>query len=188
MAKLKAGKIESHNHRAHNPPQTTVTAAMVMEQVARYNQIDKQGHLYGAIIASLRNYLENRQKGKYGEYHLAYCAHYVGDLSQPLHNTLKDAYNKKYHKRTDGIVESEVMQNLEKIKIYPVQINSEQDLATEIARIANRAKTLGYRLEAEDRLITREEAYQQLSDSASLFRAILHYVNSKPLLSTGKEF
>ncbi len=23
-------------------------------------------------------------KGKYGEYQLAYCAHYVGDLSMPL--------------------------------------------------------------------------------------------------------
>ena len=34
---------------------------------------------------------------------------------------------------------------------------------------------LGYRLEDENRVLTREEAYQQLGHSASLFKGILEY-------------
>jgi len=49
-------------------------------------------------------------------------------------------------------------------------------LAKEVAKIANDAKELGYKLEEENRLLTKDEAYIQISKSASLFRAILDYV------------
>jgi hypothetical protein len=52
----------------------------------------------------------------------------------------------------------------------------EQDLAREIARIANLSLALGYKLEDEGRLLTKEEAYQQLSHSASLMKAVLVYL------------
>ena len=45
----------------------------------------------------------------------------------------------------------------------------------EIARIANLSLILGYQIESEGRLLTKEEAYAQLSHSASLFKAILEY-------------
>ena len=35
---------------------------------------------------------------------------------------------------------------------------------------------VGYKIEAEGRLLTREEAYTQISYSVSLFRAVLEYV------------
>jgi len=105
MAKLKAGNVERLNHYVNNPRGTTVTPEMVFQQVKKYNhKTDITGHLYGAIIASARDYLKEKQKGKYGEYHLAFCCHYVGDLSQPLHNTLYNSYNRKNHKTTDGII------------------------------------------------------------------------------------
>ena len=177
MAKLKAGDVEKFNHFADNPRGTVVTPEMVFEQVKKYNHSDDpEGHLYGAIIASIRDYLRYRQEGKYGEYHLAFCAHYVGDLSQPLHNTLYDSYNRKYHKTTDGIINDEVLDNIDRIKIYPIKIESEKDLAKEIARIANLSMKKGYQIEDENRLLTKEEAYEQISQSASLFRAILMYV------------
>ena len=177
MAKLKAGDVEKFNHFADNPRGTVVTPEMVFEQVKKYNHSDDpEGHLYGAIIASIRDYLRYRQEGKYGEYHLAFCAHYVGDLSQPLHNTLYDSYNRKYHKLTDGIINDEVLNNIDKIKIYPIKIESEKDLAKEIARIANLSMKKGYQIEDENRLLTKQEAYEQISLSASLFRAILMYV------------
>ena len=59
-----------------------VTPEMVLAQVERYNQKDPTGHLYGAIIASVRDHIEAKKKGRYAEYHMAYCAHYVGDLSR----------------------------------------------------------------------------------------------------------
>jgi len=176
MAKLKAGDIERHNHYVNNSPDTVVTPEMVLAQSRKYNQIDKSGHLYGAIIASLRDYIKDKKGGKYAEYHLAFCAHYVSDLSQPLHNTVYDTFNWMHHKDIDGIINSEVLDNLDRIKIYPIKIASEYDLAKEIAKIANDAKELGYKLEEENRLLTKDEAYRQISRSASLFRAILDYV------------
>ena len=160
MAKLKAGKVEKRNHYVNNSRGAT----------------DIVGHLYGAIIASVRDYLKNIQEGKYGEYHLAFCAHYVGDLSQPLHSTLYNSYNRKNHKTIDGIINDEVLDNIDRIKVYPIEIKSEEDLAKEIARIANMAIKKGYQIQDEKRLLTKDEAYGQISHSASLFKAILEYV------------
>ena len=178
MAKLKAGKKESLNHYVNNPRETVVTPEAVFQQIEKYNDpTDITGHLYGAIIASVRDYLKEKQKGKYGEYHLAFCAHYVGDLSQPLHNTLYNSYNRKYHQITDGIINDEVLDNLDKIKIYPIKIKSENDLAKEIARIANLSLKKGYQIQDDKRLLSKDEAYEQISHSASLFKAILEYVD-----------
>ena len=176
VAKLKMRHREGHNHFVNNPRDTVVTPEMVMAQVERYNQKDPVGHLYGAIIASVRDYIEFKKKGRYAEYHLAYCAHYIGDLSQPLHHILYDDFNKSYHGKMDGVVNDEIFSKLDEIKIYPIEIKNEEDLVREITRIANLSLPLGYKLEDENRLLTAEEAYQQLSHSASLMKAVLRYV------------
>lgn len=177
MAKIKAGDIEARNHYSGNPPQGRVTAQMVLDQADLYNREDDEiGHLYGAIIAALREYRAAPETGKYDQYHLAFCAHYVGDLSQPLHNTRYNDYNRRFHNATDGVIESEVMVNLTAIEIYPITIRSEADLATEIARIATLSLQLGNRLEAEARVLSQAEAYAQISHSASLLKAILDYL------------
>jgi hypothetical protein len=177
MAKIKAGSIEGGNHYVNNPPGTVVTPELVLEQAALYNKPDdEKGHLYGAIIASLRECRTTTRKGKYAEYHLAFCAHYLGDLSMPLHHMLYNAYNRKYHTKIDGIINNEVLDNLDRIKIYPIEIKSEQDLAREVARIANQAMNLGYQLEKEERLLTKAEAYHQISHSASLLKGVLGWL------------
>ncbi len=176
MIKIKAREIEQPNHYVNNPAGTIVTAAMVLEQVSKYNQPDNQGHLYGAIIATIRDYAQKKQKGKHGEYHLAFCAHYLGDLSQPFHNTPYNIFNKQYHKASEAFINEKILDNIDRIKIYPIVIESEKDLATEIARLANLALKLGFRLEAENRLLTKKEAFIQLGHSASLLKAILRYV------------
>jgi len=63
----------------------------------------------------------------------------------------------------DGIVEEGILDNLDKIKVYPIRIDSEEALTKEIAGIANEAMALGHKLEDESRLLTKEEAYQQLT-------------------------
>ena len=176
MAKVKANDIEPYNHFVNNPSGKWVTPEMVLAQVKKYDRIDKVGHLYGAIIASTRNYIRKRKEGKYGEYHLAFCAHYVGDLSQPMHNMLPSLFNKRYHVMVDGIVNNEVMDNLQKIRIYSISLDTEKDLAIEIARIANLSLALGNKMEAENRPLVKGEAYKQLGHSASLFKAILRYL------------
>lgn len=179
MAKIKADRIEKNNHYCNNPERREITPDTVLEQVARYNDpANTDGHLYGAILASLRAYRDATETGKYSEYHMAFCAHYVGDLSQPLHNHPNDSFNGRRHKTNDGIVEDEVFRNIQKIKehMYPIVLRNdsfEEDVAKEVARIANISRTLSYTLQKEDRDMTKEEAYKQLGHSASLLKAIL---------------
>jgi hypothetical protein len=57
MIKLKAGDIEKFNHYYNNYNNVRVTPELVSAQVAKYNDPeDQEGHLYGAIIAALRDY------------------------------------------------------------------------------------------------------------------------------------
>jgi hypothetical protein len=77
------------------------------------------------------------------------------------------------------VINEGILDNLEAIKVYPIEIKSEEDLAKEVARIANLSMVLGYKLEDEGLLLSREEAYQQISHSASLFRAVLRYVEAR---------
>ena len=184
ITKIKAGPIEKNNHYFDNNRNVNVSPNLVLQQVKRYNDPnDTKGHLYGAIIASLRAYIETIKKGKYAEYHLAFCAHYIGDLSQPFHNIPYDDFNKSRHSFNDGIIENEVLKNIKKIKayMYPIKLRSnhfEKDLTKEIARIANISRKLGYKLKKKDRDLTKEEAYRQLGHSASLLKAVLKYVDS----------
>jgi len=185
LAKIKARNIEGYNHFFNNNAEAEVTAAMVLEQTERYNErnklLDIEGHLLGAIVASLRAYDKDKRSGKYPEYHLAYCAHYIGDLSQPLHNMAYDAYNQSFHGMTDGVVDQAILDEPQKIArhMYAITLKAddfEEDLAREIARIANLSRKLGYKLRSENRVITKEEAYVQLGHSASLLKAVLeHY-------------
>ncbi len=181
ITKIKAGSIESYNHYFNNDNNIEVTPEMVKSQINKYNNpSDKEGHLYGAIIASLREYESTKQAGKYAEYHIAFCSHYVGDLSQPLHNIPYDDFNKAHHDINDGIVENEVFKNIALIEknIYTITLRPdhfEGDLSKEIARIANISRKLGHKLKIENRDMTKEEAYIQLGHSASLLRAILKY-------------
>ncbi len=178
MTKIKAGKKEGLNHFVNNPPDTVVTQHMVLKQVKKYNRLDLSGHLYGAIIASLRDYIKTTGEGKYAQYHLAFCAHYVGDLSQPLHNSLYNDYNEENHQTTDGTINDEVLDHPEKIQIYPIVIHTESELAEEIAKLANLSLKKANQIEKEKRLLSKNEAYAQISHSASLFKAILEYVNN----------
>ena len=185
IAKIKAGSIESLNHFFDNPKGVRVTRKLVMEQAALYNDPrDRAGHLYGAIIAALRKYQSARDKKKYGEYHLAYAAHYITDLSQPLHNMPYDDFNKKNHTRFDATVNKNILNNTDRIKrhINRIELRSghfEEDLAAEVARIANLSRKLGEKIKRQNRLMTEEEAYRQLGHSTSLLRAVIEYFNGR---------
>lgn len=179
ITKAKAGDLEGLNHFYNNYESVSVTEQMVFDQVNRYDDpTDKEGHLYGAIIASLRDYVKAKSSGKYSEYYMAFAVHYIGDLSQPLHNITYDGFNKTHHSANDGIVDDGILDKIGEIEknMYEIKLRSdhfEEDLAKEIARIANISRQLGLRLRAENRDMTREEAYAQLGQSASLLRAVM---------------
>lgn len=190
IAKVKAGNVEAYNHWFNNSAEVEITPQMVFDQIGRYNKrsriFDTEGHVLGAIIASLRAYEKDLRNGKYALYHLVYCAHYIGDLSQPLHNIAYDDFNKEHHNANDGIVEDTILKEPEKISkhMYPITLsdkNFETELAREIARIANLGRVLGYKLRAEKRDMTRQEAYTQLGHSASLLKAVFKHYNKIPV-------
>lgn len=186
LAKLKAEEREAHNHYVNNPPDTTVTAAAVLRQAPRYDTVDPGGHLYGAIIAAVRGYVAQRARGTFGEQRLAFAAHYLGDLSMPLHNMLFDDFNRRHHAAMDGVVNRDILENWREIRVYPVAIGSEEDLAREVARLANLSISLGQILRAEERLPTRKEAYEQLGHSASVLRGVLLWTGA-PMIEGGAE-
>ena len=139
---------------------------------------DEEGHLYGAIIASLRDYKIKKAAGKYAEYHMAFAVHYIADLSQPLHNVQYDQFNKTHHSANDGIVDVDILDKIKEIEknMYEIKLSSdnfEGDLAKEIARIAIISRQLALKMNAENRDMTKEEAYIQLGHSASLLKAVL---------------
>lgn len=173
VSRIKLGKKEGCNHYHNSPKGTIITPEMALHQSGRYDQYDPSGHLYGAIIASYRAYTNAKATGKYAENHMAFLVHYIGDLSMPLHHTPYNNFNKRYHKVNDGIIDDEVLAHLDRIKTYHITIDSERDLAREVARIANLSKQLGHLMEDEDRSMTPEEAYRQISHSASLLKAVL---------------
>jgi hypothetical protein len=179
IAKLKAGNTENFNHWCNNDEDEVITKERVMKQIDKYNSTDsgeEKGHIYGAIIGAILAFQKDKSEGKYAEYHLGYLGHYVGDLSMPLHNTAYNDFNKNNHRTNDGIIEDEIANNIDKIIVTEITINSIDDIAEEIVKIANDAKQLGYRMQRENRNMTKEEAYAQISKSASLYRGILRYM------------
>lgn len=196
MAKEKAGQVETLNHYNNTPRGVRVTPEMVLAQVTDYNKPgDRDGHLYGAIIAALNDYLLKGSSGKYAMYPLGYAMHYLGDLSMPFHNIAYDAFNKKNHAANDGIIEisgpgdeaTEVkvarlaagirkrMENLPVIQLSREVTGFNKELAMQIAAIANKASALGYAMADASpprTRLTEEEAYQQLAQSARLLQAV----------------
>jgi hypothetical protein len=179
IAKTKAGAVEDKNHFFNNDRNAEVTAKIVLDQAVRYNHPgDAEGHLYGAIISSLREFKTARAAGQYAEYPMAFAVHYIGDLSQPFHNIAHGRFNKAHHTVNDGIVDGEVLDKLGEIqkRMYEISLRPdyfEEDLAREVARIANLSRMLGQKLRAENRDMTKDEAYVQLGHSASLLKAVL---------------
>ncbi|MCX6154931.1 MAG: hypothetical protein NT007_12315 [Candidatus Kapabacteria bacterium] len=177
VAKLKAKNIEAFNHYVDVPKFAIITADIVRKQIENYNSpTDSTGHLYGAIVVAVRDYIRESKQGKSGRYNLCYAGHYIGDLSMPLHNMDYNEFNKKNHFSNDDIIESEISDNLDKIIITEIKIENEDDLINAIVEIANESRNLAYKLEGEQRNMTKEEAYWRISRSSSLFKAVLKFV------------
>ena len=180
ITKIKAGAIEERNHYYNNYANATVTDKMVLDQANLYynSPTDEEGHLYGAIIAALRYYQKNNSSGKFAEYHMAFAVHYIADLSQPLHSVQYDQFNKTRHSANDGVVDTNILEKIKEIEknMYEIKLSGdkyEADLTKEIARIANISRQLAFKMKAENRDMTKDEAFIQLGHSASLLKAVL---------------
>jgi hypothetical protein len=151
---------------------------------------DPAGVLYWKIME-----LYQAMKGATGweyEYYLTNIAHYVGDLSQPLHNfpygnePASDGksypevgtWAKEHHLEFDDILESSFPLDKNKEEkframINPPQIKTIDDLKKEISKVANSSITLAKKCYYEKRIITQDEALKQAALSVSLLKAII---------------
>lgn len=198
-SRIKGGDIESPNHWYNALRGSVIDEQAVLDQVSEYNSpSQKPGRLYGAIVASVRKYRDlTADPDKYALYPLAYASHYLADLSQPFHNIAYDQYNQTNHRKNDGVVEGDrtertaakveriaqgIRQRMERLPAVRLPepkgdgTEFEAALAREVARVANGAIGLGYAMkdaEPQRSVMTEEEAYRQLAQSALLFRALL---------------
>jgi hypothetical protein len=157
---------------------------------------DPAGVLYWKIVEIYRT-----MKGSTGweyEYYLSHIAHYVGDLSQPLHNfpygrdpagdgkpyPEAGAWAKRMHQDFDAALDPSLpLSGAEAGRftamVKPPAILSIDDLKKEIARVANTAISLANACYSEKRVIGRDEALNQAAMSVSLLKAIAESTRSR---------
>ena len=151
---------------------------------------DPSGVLYWKILE-----LYQRMKGKTGweyDYYLTNIAHYVGDLSQPLHNfpygdePASDGksypeiglWAKEHHGEFDDALDpflplDEKTRKTFKNLIHSVKVASTDDLKKEISKVANSSIALANKCYSEKRIITKNEALRQVALSVSLLKGII---------------
>lgn len=143
------------------------------------------GYLLGAIVVNaVRQAKARTEAGKYDEYYYATVAHYIGDLSQLLHMTVYDNFNKQNHLSIDDILTyKDVVWDVDGAgKIASelhvddsLRFNDESELIDYMLKVANESYDLAQRLRRENKALTRQEALQRASRSATLLRAVLRY-------------
>ncbi len=157
----------------------SVSSDQILEQVARYDGDDVRGHLYGAVVAAYRQVLAQRQQGRRAAYAFGFLAHYVGDLSQPLHNSVYDEFNAQQHRLIDGFVDQrqDLVDLIGRRKdAYLPTLGGEQDLLVAIANVANAARAADLQLRAG--LFTENDCLELLARSAGLLQGIHRLVEA----------
>lgn len=166
--------VEAANHFS-SAANVSVSFNYVLKQVVRYDKDDSKGHLYGAIIASARQVYKNMKNQVRPDYDYAFLAHYVGDLSQPLHNSPYDLFNKKNHKRIDGLVDD--IPNLAELiflRMGKLRICTDAEIVVAVADLANKARAADKILRNHE--FSQSDALNLLGRSATLLNAIDIYL------------
>ena len=142
------------------------------------------GYLLGALVNAVRKAKARTEKGKFDDYYYAVLTHYIGDLSQPMHMTVYDDFNRQNHLQIDDLLTyKDVAWDVDgAVKIASelqiddsLRFNSESELVDYILKVANESYELAQRLRLENRVLTRKEALQRASASATILRAVLRY-------------
>lgn len=130
------------------------------------------------------------------EYYLFSIAHYIGDLSQPLHNfpygdkpasdgkvyREEGKFNREKHLKFDEaftkqlIISRDIDVKVDK-NVRELKLDSVIDLKREISEVANSAIKIANQCYKENRLPNEEELIKQISQSISLLRAVFKATN-----------
>ena len=117
ITKIKAGRREQNNHYFNNNDNAEVNPQMVMSQISRYNDpADMEGHLYGAIIASLREYKRHHKAANTLNTMQLFALIMSATCPSRCITLLMMISTRKHHGTNDGIVEDEVLKNISLIE------------------------------------------------------------------------
>jgi hypothetical protein len=166
---------------------------------------NKSGALYWEVLELYKDMRDQKEKGK-SVYYYSTIAHFIGDLSQPLHNfpyketpasdgnvykeegnwaTEKTGTNRDRHKDFDGafdkfINEKDGAKDFENYGCS-ITINSLDDLKVEVSRIANSSLRIANECYKHKRDMNNEEAFGQVGMSISLLRAVKENIDNLPV-------
>lgn len=183
MNKIKKNDGQGHFYDASKPP-TRKDVEEQLEMIGQSRDECPDGYILGGIINSVRKSKAWTEMGRFDDYNYAILGHYCGDLSQPLHMSVYDDFNRKHHLNIDqtlnhGDVKWDVdgvpMITKEMTVDDSVRFNSEDEIIDYMLQIANESYDLGQKLRKEDRELTHDEAIARVNRSATFFRALMRY-------------
>ena len=196
--------LQFHYHSA--APDAVVTPEYIQRYNVRTANVREEGksdtisikipHNSGVLywkIVDLYNRMNDKKPGSYQHnYYLMSIAHFIGDLSQPLHNY---PYNKKSaadgkiyeshgtwatdkHGEFDNALNTTYPLSKEDMdyllnKINIITVQNSDDINREVANIANSSMALANTCFKEKRGMSKSEALDRVAMSASLLKAIL---------------
>lgn len=169
---------EGGRHYFNNNKDVKVTPQTVLEQRQDSLQPGKEGALYGALMAAFEKLEKDLAAGQATPRDYGYLAHYVGDLTCPLHNSPYNVFNKSMHSRVDQAMSLGTPVDVVRARMRRIQFRSEADIAKAVSELANISHELARDLESGRRALREDEALTQLAYSASLYRGILDYLHA----------
>jgi hypothetical protein len=187
VVKLRAYCVEECNHYSNNDRDELVTAKTIKDQIKWMDQAfcptESKGRLYGALMKSLQTCIEKKQKDKnaFIDHDMAFVGHYIGDLVMPLHNIEHKGWAIGHHFANDSILEKDEGKKIDisRIVITNYVFTSKDEIIAKLAELANDSARLGYRMQDDNKDMTEEEAYAQLSKGASFFKAVWAFVEAQ---------
>lgn len=183
-------KINNYRQTANKAHFFNATCIIAKEDV--YNQLAmiedhkgiNDGYILGAVVQTVRRAKDITAAGGFDEYEYDILAHYIGDLVQPLHMSKYDEFNRKWHLKTDIILDDPnakwdvdgAVSISKELKIdNKLEIKSEDELVNHLVILANESYTLAEKMRKDKSGLTREEALTRASRGASFLRAVMRY-------------
>lgn len=196
--------VQFHFHGAS--PNTVVTPEYIQKYNVRTVNVKEEGKsdaisikiphesgvLYWKILDLYNKMGSNELKDYQYNYFIMSIAHFIGDLSQPLHNypfkqqpaadgkiyENQGRWSSEKHTEFDYMLDalyplSQEDMHFLRAKISVIKIKNSDDLSREVSKIANSSINMANICFRENRIMTKKEALERIAMSISLLKAIL---------------
>ncbi len=164
--KLRKSDGQGHFYDAAKAP-TRKDVDEQLEMIGQSRDDAPDGWILGGIVNATRKSKAWTEMGRFDDYNYAILGHYIGDLSQPLHMSVYDDFNKKHHLNVDQTLNhSEVKWDDDGARLIAKEMTVDDSM---------QSYELGQKLRAENRELTHDEALARANRSATFFRAVMRY-------------